>query len=816
MNLLLNPTFEFHCFNNHRLGQASNFDAGYVAFWNTEAWDDIRVVREAHLDGQDNASAAEADKLKTIRPDQSVGNLVAIKPGKKLTQFFTLPEAGLAHGERISLRVYGYQNGSNALSARIRLMKLDSQDGTWCPKDFGMQDARTFPRHSRGELVVAKEYEAHTNNLGRLELAIENAEIVGHFHEGQESHADDVNTIGIEVVFANTGTKDDVWIAAPCLSRGAVARKGLPTARAMTPYYRYIPRTIQKLWKGEAIHILVMGSSIDRGSANPPLYCYDEDPASAKFKQPLSDGLFDPARSARPDLDGYVGEWRHYWSWAGRLRLELMRKFNLPADKILLHFMACDGSCVAEAHSGLEDYCTLALPPDPGVNGLAKGKTWRELYPDLFARPGGPRPDLVLFGSGANEKVDTPDEVAVFEGAIRWIQRHYPDTEFLFSMFQNRGSYTSNIGDLQALSLRYQIPMLDCGQVLDEVTRWCNRYTLVPADGHPQAAAHYLWFKQLEKAFECWDPILPGQAQLQLPERVHANTYGWEGDMVTFTTPHPRINNNTRLILEDTAVNLWATVKTNTVEVWVDGVKQTAHRGSSFSGRDPRNSSFAYGRLSFGDRHIVETTGASPCIVAADCKVCPDRTWVGVESTLWRTAGLNATPFNSQWGAPYGGQQILLPPGRKLELDVVATDVSVAYADAPTGGVLVVTVDGQERLRPSANQPYVDIATNRLFLENRKGILNLGYGIHTVRLEAVGAPVTVLGLFSYDARANRSHERRLSGWASAGQVLTFSAPFKTRPIVMCQGALMVKPEAIFADRVTFAGTGAGLYEIIGE
>jgi hypothetical protein len=33
---------------------------------------------------------------------------------------------------------------------------------------------------------------------------------------------------------------------------------------------------------------------------------------------------------------------------------------------------------------------------------------------------------------------------------------------------------------------------------------------------------------------------------------------------------------------------------------------------------------------------------------------------------------------------------------------------------------------------------------------------------------------------------------------------------------MCQGALMVKPEAIFADRVTFAGTGAGLYEIIGE
>jgi hypothetical protein len=42
-------------------------------------------------------------------------------------------------------------------------------------------------------------------------------------------------------------------------------------------------------------------------------------------------------------------------------------------------------------------------------------------------RADGPGPDLVIFGSGANEKTDTPDEVAVFEGAIRWIQRHHPE-----------------------------------------------------------------------------------------------------------------------------------------------------------------------------------------------------------------------------------------------------------------------------------------------------------------------------------------------------------------------------------------------------
>ena len=179
--------------------------------------------------------------------------------------------------------------------------------------------------------------------------------------------------------------------------------------------------------------------------------------------------------------------------------------------------MACDGSGVGEAHSALKEYCSLSLPPSPEINGQKKGNSWKELYPGLFSRPEGPGPDLVIFGSGANEKTDTPDEIAVFEGMIRWIQQHYPNTEFLFCQFQNFGGYTSNPGDLQALSLRYQIPYMDFGKSGDDIVRWCNRYALVPLDGHPQAAAHYLWFKQLEKAFECWDPIVPGQAQLQLP-----------------------------------------------------------------------------------------------------------------------------------------------------------------------------------------------------------------------------------------------------------------------------------------------------------
>ena len=801
MNLLLNSRFEFHAFGNHRRGRAVSYTSHNAAFWNCSAWADITVTRESHVDAK-------------VRPSFSTGNMVSIAPGKKLWQFFTLPEAGLAHGDRVSLFVYGHQPQPNVLRARLRLMKLDSEDGTWTPADFGMSDKRAFPKHARGELVVAKTYDTTAEATGAVGLKIENAEIIGHFRDGNESHSDDVNTIGLRVEFENTSPKEAAWVFGLCLSRSPQALARLPQARKMEPYYRHIPRTIQKLWKGEAIHILLMGSSIDRGSANPPMFLYDEDPLSPTFKQPLSDRLFEPEKVGRPDLEGYVGWWQHYWDYAGRLRLELMRKFDLPVSRICLNFMACDGSCVGEAHSGLADYCSLSLPPAENTNGHKEGTTWQGLYPELFARPEGPRPDLVIFGSGANEKTDTPDEVAVFEGTIRWIQRHYPNTEFIFCQFQNKGGYTPNPGDLQALALRYQMPFMDYGKIGDDVTRWCNRYALVPRDGHPQAAAHYLWFKALEKAFECWDPIVPGQAQLQLPERLHPNTYGWEGDMVTYDGKSPRVKGN-MFVFDDTAMNCWGATEEDDKPVpYVDGAKQSSRRASPR--RDVRNSMFRYGRCRLGDRHILEIAGKGARLTYVDAKVCPDRRFFPVDGAHWRLGDSPVTDFASAWGAPYGSRQATLQPGAFAEIDVVGTDVSVAYVDAGQAGTLTVTVYGTQKLVQPTNVPFVDTAKKEHFMENRKGILGLPFGDHTVRIEAAGGPVAILGVFVYDSRSNRAAERRLLGRAAAGETVTFSRPFKARPVVLCHGQLAVKREDVAVDRVTFRGHGVAAYEIIGE
>ncbi len=162
MNLLANPDFDFHAFMNHRDGRTEAWTSHNVAFWNTQTWGDITVQRESHVDP-------------AIRPEFSTHNLVSIAPGKSLWQFLTLPEAGLAHGDHVSLFAYGYQSTPGALQARIKLMKLDSEDGTWCPKDYGMDDDRTFPKQSRGGLVVAKSYQTRSDQTGRVELRIEDA-----------------------------------------------------------------------------------------------------------------------------------------------------------------------------------------------------------------------------------------------------------------------------------------------------------------------------------------------------------------------------------------------------------------------------------------------------------------------------------------------------------------------------------------------------------------------------------------------------------------------------------------------------------------
>jgi len=809
-NLLLNPRFDFHAFTPHRDGKAGSFSSHSVAFWNVNAWGDVEVMRESHVDEK-------------IRPSFSAHNLVRIAPGKKIWQFFTLPEAGLAHGEKLSLSVQGNQSKAAALEARLQLMELDSEDGTWSPSEFGGSDKRIFPRHARGELVVGKSWTAHSDKTGAIELSIAAAEILGRFHDENESHSADINTIGIRVELANVSQDGVVWTWAPCLVKGEKVRAGLvESSRPMLPLYRHLPRTIQKLWKGEPIHIILMGSSIDRGSANPRMVLYDENPKSPQFKQPISDREFDGDLIGRPELTPYFGWWQHYFDYAGRLKLELMRKFDLPVNGICLNFMACDGSSVGEAHSGLADYCSLSIPPDEDRNGHRSGSSWRELYPELFARAEGARPDLIIFGSGANEKTDTPDEVAVFEGTIRWMQRHYPGTEFLFCQFQNQGAYTPNPVDMEALALRYQIPFLDYGKIGDDVTRWCNHFALVPSDGHPQAAAHYLWFKQLEKAFECWDPVVAGEAQLSLPERVHPNTYGWEGDLLHFDEKSPRIVQKNGFIFEDTAINLWGDFETEDPRagrayspVFVDG--EQVGEGRLTPARNLRNSTFRYGRTRLGDRHIVELSGQKARLTAVDAKVCPKRRFIGVESLLWKPGAKKVEAFVSKWGAPFGERLVRLNPGEAQDADVMLTDVSIAYVDEPGGGKLRVLIDGDPRLEQWTNVPFVDRRKQKHFLENRKGILHFPYGLHHVRIEAMDRPVAVLGIFTYDSRSNRRSERRLTGHSAGGETVAFSAPFKARPLVICNGDnFRVQPENISKTRVTFSGKGTGTFEVIGE
>jgi hypothetical protein len=741
-NLLLNPDFAFHSFSNSRATGSKSFHVGAVACWN----------QDAHGD----AEAWRATRTTVFRPRFPVDNVVAIHPGKRFHQFALLAELGLDHGDRVSLSVFGHQAAPGSLEARVHCMRLDNAAGEWSPAEFGLGDTRKFPRHSRGELVRGPSYTATSGAGDDFEVRIENREVVGAFIESADRSTDQPNTIGIEVEFVNRSKDQDVWIYSPCLSRGAVALNRLPAARALPAYYRGIPRTIQRLWRGEPLHIVIMGSSIDRGSANPPLYLYDEDPKSPKFKQPVSGREFEGGKIGRPEWNDYIGWWQHYFMYGGRLRRLLMEKFDYPINKLLLNTMACDGSSISESHSALEAWSTLANPPDASHNGHRAGRTWQELYPELFARPEGPRPDLVIFGSGANEKVDGADEIAVFEGAIRWFQRHYPHIEFLFCMFQNRESYTPNTAHLMELSLRYQIPYVDFGRIYSLATRHCNSYALCPKDGHPQAAGHYLWAKQLERAFDVADPIEPGIAQLQLPERVSRFTAGWEGEMTTYTNGCARIRGGTAFVFDDTAVNLWAKCAGEAVGVLVDGQPGANSRRKPMTRRDARNSTFAIGRLSLGDRHIVEVTGTNAQLVAVDAKTVLNRQWAGVEHPRWRLGGLRPRPFASQWGAPFGSWQVIVPAGQSVEIELAGTDFSIAYADQPQGGVMRVEVDGREVLRQPTNEPFTDAAGRRLFMENRRGIRGLPDGLHAIRVTADGGEVLLLGGFSYDTRAARA------------------------------------------------------------
>jgi len=800
-NLLLNPALNFHSFENSRTGQGVEFKAGAVACWDQEAYGDAEAYR--------------ATRQTEFRPSFAVDNVVVIHPGKSLHQFSLLAELGLDGAEHVSLSVLGHQKKPKSLRAAIHMMRLDSEEGTWSPKDYGLADERTFPKHSRGELIAEPSFSNDSGEAADFELTVEKAIIPFGFTENATQSTRQPNVIGLTVELTNT-SKEDVWIYAPCLTRGDHAANRLPESRSIPDYYRGIPRTIQKLWRGEPLHIIVMGSSIDRGSANPRMIPYDEDPNSPTFKQPLTKSTdFDGAVIGHPEWNSYIGWWQHHYMYGGRLRQWLMRQFNYPMDRLLLNTMASDGSCIAESHSGLEAYATLSLPPDANANGNTRGKSWQELYPAVFARPEGARPDLVIFGSGANEKVDGADEVAAFEGAIRWFQRHYPGIEFVFCMWQNRETYTPNTGHLRELSLRYQIPFIDLGRAISETTRYCNSYALVPSDGHPQAAAHSVWARQLERAFEVADPIQSGIAQLSLPERLSHHTIGWEGEVTTYNAGQKRLRDNCGIILDDTFVNLWATTKDELVGMRVDGAADEGSRRRPMRARDNRNSTFAIGRLTLGDRHIVEVTGNEATMVAADLKTALNRQSLPVTSPRWKLPA-RPEPFASEWGSPYGDAAVTLAPHAEAATDFVGTDLSIAYVDAADGGEATVLVDGQDVLHIATDKPFTDAGNKPLYMENRQGIRGLPYGWHSVQVKAGDKPVQLLGAFTYDTRANRQAERVERGRAFAGESISFSAPFKTRPWIVCHGGLQVTLNDTRANAVTFTGTGEGGYEVIGE
>ena len=805
-NLLVNSEFNFHPFMPHRTGRAGSFSADYVPFWNADTAKSLEVFRDSHI---------PADVL----PPFSVPCGVRLLPGQSFHQFFTLPEADLLPGESVSLSFYGYQDAPNALKGAIRAMKIESEDGTWSPgKDFKLRDQRTFNKMARGELVVAGECVAVSPAVKKtVAFKAEGLLIPGNFTPGRKSYSKDCNTVGIEVRFTNTSKKSNVWIFAPSLVRGKNALKAIGNYRAIPEYYRHIPRTMQKLWKGESVHILVMGSSIDRGSANPPLYPYCEDPQSPKYKQPLSDSHtgFSTKVVGRPDLEPYFDWSNHYFSYGGRLKVELMKKYNLTGDKILLHFMAADGSCVGEAHSGLKAYCELLQSPNGGINGHKSGSSWKELYPGLFSRPEGPRPDLVIFGSGANEKTDTPDECGVFEGMIRYIQRNYPGTEFLCCMFQNRGGYTPNPSDMQAIAMRYGIPFVDFGIVGDRLTRIINFNAMGNSDGHPQASFHYLWFKQLEKAFECAGPVVAGIPQTQLPERIMPNTVNWEGEMVYYGKKSPRFFRPNAIILDDSAVNAWAVttlkVKPGTPtprsDMYIDGV--LTHKQRRMHGVNLRNSFAQHGRLSFGDRHVAEA--APPFVFSGiDAKQILNRSYTGVESPFF-SCSKNAAAYKSATGYPYGKYIVTLKAGESCTVKLIGNAFAVAWVDADKGGTLKAAVNGKTFFEVPTDCPFTLLSKEKLFMENRKGIQGLFYGVHEIKLTAVKGPVKVMGVFSYDLRSNRSSERIVRG-ISAGGEYKFEPAFKACPVISCTGSLKV----IKADKNSVVFSGNGQFEAIGE
>ena len=742
VNLLLNSEFEFFSFEPHRTGRADSNSSGSVPGWNIQKYNDIRVSRISALHP-------------TQQPKFFVKNAVIIKPGKKLSQFFTLPEGHLLHNDVVSFMVDGYQKTPNALKVTLQSMKIDAMPGTWQPSKFGMISTKTYTNISRGELVPVNPVVKSSNKVNFTQVKIENYLIVGKKGNEKLAKNDEINTVGIEVILENT-SKSDIVIYRPTLVKGKVATAAVASLREVPTLYRHIPKFIQKLWRKQPVHILVMGSSIDRGSANPPLYTYDENPASKNFKKPLMGCYrgFSAAKLGYPEMEDHFAQGRHFYSVYGRLKRYLMAQFDMPADHILLNFMAADGSCIAEAHVGFNEYAKLQLKPNPELNGHKEGKTWQELYPALFQRPDGILPDLVIFGSGANEKTDTPNEVALFEAAIRIFQRMNSDVEFLFCQFQNRGGYTPNPHDLAALSLSYQIPFINFGRHFADLMPYANSFALVPPDGHPQASGHYLWFKQMEKAFMAAVP-LAGINQTLLPNLMHGNTHHWEGEGYFYKSVAPK-----HFIVDDAAFNCWATgkividpkTKTNKhFPMYINGkMHRTVYRPCPFY---LRNSFYRYGYFPQGGRYIVEMNDDNPFnFIKVFAKVPRNRKYIPSDSKLWVGSKGAITKFASKYNGIFGDKYFTLQPGQRVKVIAQGTEFAPAYIDDPNGGVLVVKVGNQKSVEFATNVPYKFVNGKTAFMENRQSAGQVPYGTYEITLSAKNKPVKVLGLYTYDKR----------------------------------------------------------------
>ena len=465
----------------------------------------------------------------------------------------------------------------------------------------------------------------------------------------------------------------------------------------------------------------------------------------------------------------------------------------------------------------MKKYCELLQPPEGGTNAHVAGKSWKELYPGLFSRPEGPRPDLVIFGSGANEKTDTPDECAVFEGMIRYIQRNYPGVEFLGCMYQNKGGYTPNPADMQALAMRYQFPFVDFGIVNDRLLRLINPNAIGNNDGHPQAAVHYIWFKQLERAFECTGPVVSGFPQVHLPERVMPTAYNWEGEMKTYRAGDKRFFRPNAFIIDDSAFNCWAGPVKKAEPgkqsprgmIFINGKQASTYGSRPSPYYNVRNSFFRHGRLAFGDRHVVEISDFYK-FTFLDSKQSLNKYYTGVESKLF--SGIKKVlPYNSQTGFPYGRFVTTLQPGESCQITLPGNAFAVTWVDTEKGGSLSAEINGNKCFEVPANVPFVMQNKEKLYMENRKGIQGLPFGLHTITLKAAKAPVLLMGVYAYDTRSNSAWKRVVYGAADNSE-FKFEPAFKAVPLIDCRGTLKLK--SVTCEKALFSG--AGTFTAAGE